>query len=95
VLEAAWERYRDRGVYFLGVNERDDPAAASAYLEEFGVTYPSVEDPAGTYAGDFGFVGLPDTYVVDRSGTMRSWAFGAVGEEELDRMIAEALGAGS
>jgi len=95
VLERAWRAYRDRGVVFLGINYTDDPAAAKAYLREFGVTYPSVRDPAGTTGASLGFVGLPDTYVVDRTGTMRRWAFGAVDAGELDRMISEVLAEGS
>jgi len=89
-----WREFRDRDVYFLGVNYRDDPAAARAYLKEFGVTYPSIQDRAGALAYDFGFVGLPDTYVADRTGRMRYWAFGAVDESELRSLIEELLGEG-
>jgi len=95
VLERAWQTYRSRGVAFLGVNYTDDPAAARAYVQEFGVTYPSVRDAAGTTGASLGFVGLPDTYVVDRKGTMRRWAFGAIDGPELDRMISEVLAEGS
>ncbi len=95
VLESAWRTYRDRGVVFLGIDYTDDPAAAKAYRREFGVTYPSVRDPAGTTGSSLGFVGLPDTYVVDRTGTIRRWAFGAVDAEELDRMISEVLADGA
>jgi len=91
-LERLWREFRDRDVYFLGVNYRDDPVAARAYLKEFDVTYPSIQDRAGALAYDFGFVGLPDTYVTDRTMRMRYWAFGAVEEAELHSMIEELLG---
>jgi len=91
-LERLWREFRDRDVYFLGVNYRDDPVAARAYLKEFDVTYPSIQDRAGALAYDFGFVGLPDTYVTDRTMRMRYWAFGAVEEAELRSMIEELLG---
>ena len=45
-LEAAFEDYRGRGVRFIGVDYRDDAAAARAYEGEFGITYPSAYDPA-------------------------------------------------
>jgi len=94
-LERVWREYRNRGVYFLGVNYRDHPVAARAYLKEFDVTYLSIEDRAGALAYDFGFVGLPDTYVVDRSGRMRYWAFGAVDEGELRSLVEKLLSEGA
>lgn len=62
--------YRARGVRFLGVDERDDPAAALAFQREFGITYPSVFDPAGSLADDYGLLGLPTTYVISREGRL-------------------------
>ncbi len=91
-LESAFERFRGRGLYMLGVDFRDDPAAARAWIEEFGVTYPSLQDPSGTYADDFGFTGLPATYVVDRSGVIRFRMLGQLDPAELDRSIEELLG---
>jgi cytochrome c biogenesis protein CcmG, thiol:disulfide interchange protein DsbE len=93
ILQSLWQRYRDRGVVFLGVDERDDPAAAQAQLRDLGVTYPSLSDPDGRYATDFGFFGLPNTYVVDRTGTIRYQVIGRVHTEAelatlIDRMLA-------
>ena len=94
-LERVWREFRDRGVYFLGVNYRDDPSAARAYLKQFAVTYPSIQDQAGALAFDFGFVGLPDTYIVDRSGRIRYWGFGAIDEAELRSLVTDLLSEGS
>jgi len=94
-LERVWKEFRNRGVYFLGVNYRDDPVAAREYLKQFAVTYPSIQDQAGALAFDFGFVGLPDTYVVDRSGRIRYWGFGAVDERELRSLVTKLLSEGS
>jgi len=67
-LQATWDAYRDRGVRFLGVVERDAESAARAFVDEFGITYPSVFDPSGQLADDYGFLGLPTTYIVDPEG---------------------------
>jgi cytochrome c biogenesis protein CcmG/thiol:disulfide interchange protein DsbE len=66
-LQSTWEAYRDRGVRFLGVDYRDDQVAARAYEREFGITYPSVYDPAGERAFDYELVGLPTTFIIDGS----------------------------
>jgi cytochrome c biogenesis protein CcmG/thiol:disulfide interchange protein DsbE len=67
-LEATSRAYRSRGVRFLGVDERDDEAAALAFVREFDITYPSVFDPSGALADDYALLGLPTTVVVDRNG---------------------------
>ena len=69
-LERTSLAFRHRGVRFLGVDERDDPGAGGAFLREFHITYPSVEDPGGTLAGDFRLIGLPTTVVIGASGQM-------------------------
>jgi len=80
------DRYRD-GVRFLGINYQDDRDAARAWVEEFGVPYPSLYDPSGRTAVDLGYPFLPDTYVVDREGTIRWVVFGASDEKELQGLI--------
>jgi cytochrome c biogenesis protein CcmG/thiol:disulfide interchange protein DsbE len=93
-LQRLGERFGDRGVAFLGLNYNDDPAAARAWVDEFGVTYPSISDPSGSFADDLGFVGLPDTYVVGRSGTIRFAVFGETSEQELAELIERVLAQG-
>jgi thiol-disulfide isomerase/thioredoxin len=91
-LQRLWEQFQDDDVYFLGVDYRETgPAAARAWIEEFRVTYPSISDPAGGYADDFGFLGLPATYVADRSGRLLAEWLGAVDPNELQKVIGEAL----
>jgi len=78
------------GAYFIGVNFRDDAAAARAYLEEFEIAYPSLEDASGSIAHAFGVPYLPATIVVDERGEMRFRALGAVDEDLLRRLIEDA-----
>jgi thiol-disulfide isomerase/thioredoxin len=65
------KRYASRGVAFLGLDHMDQDAAAQAWVESYHVPYPSIADPSGTFAASLDYVGLPDTYVVDRTGTIR------------------------
>jgi thiol-disulfide isomerase/thioredoxin len=91
-LQQVWTDYRDRGVEFVGVNYRDDHAAAVAWVDEFGVTYPSVEDPAGGWADDFALTGAPTTYVADPGGRIRYLITGAVTAAELSGVVEDVLG---
>ena len=91
-LRLLQQHYGDR-VGFMGIDYRDDSAAAKAWLEQFGVHYPSLSDPSGRFAKDLGFPFLPDTYVVDATGTIRFAIFGETNraqlQELLDRLMAE------
>ncbi|MGJ7908144.1 TlpA disulfide reductase family protein [Actinopolyspora sp. H202] len=46
-LERLAARYRDAGVRFLGVNVRDNRKSAQDFMNNLGVSYPSVYDPDG------------------------------------------------
>jgi cytochrome c biogenesis protein CcmG/thiol:disulfide interchange protein DsbE len=83
-LRSVWEGSRgQQGVLFLGVNEMDDEASARAFQREFHMTYPSVFDPAASLAADYGFFGLPVTYVIDAQGVIRYRFTGSVTESAL------------
>jgi DsbE subfamily thiol:disulfide oxidoreductase len=86
-LQRLWERYRDRGVQFLGINFRDDEAAAREYEREFGITFPSVVDPTGKLAFDFQVLALPSTFVVGRDGWIEYHFTGVITDELLRRAI--------
>jgi cytochrome c biogenesis protein CcmG/thiol:disulfide interchange protein DsbE len=94
-LQAAWEDYRDRGVQFIGVNHQDARASAQAYERELGITYPSVFDPAGDVALDFGLLGLPTTLIVDGDGRIAYRFTGYLEERSLREAIDDALAGGS
>jgi thiol-disulfide isomerase/thioredoxin len=92
-LERLWREYGDRGVQFIGVNFKDDLAAAREYVREFDVTYPSVVDADGKIAHAFGVPYLPATVVVERSGEMRYRLLGAQSESTVRGHIEELLAA--
>jgi thiol-disulfide isomerase/thioredoxin len=94
-LQRLWEEYGDRGVQFLGVNFRDDAAAARAYEEEFGITYPSVSDPSGKMAYLFQVLALPTTFVIGDDGRIAYHFTGIITEPLLRRSIEDGFEAGS
>jgi cytochrome c biogenesis protein CcmG/thiol:disulfide interchange protein DsbE len=94
ILSAAQANGGSDGPVFVGVNYRDDPAAARAYLKEFGVAYPSLEDPSGSLAYRFGVPYLPATIFVDASGAMRYRAIGALDAATLADLLARTSTAG-
>ena len=87
-LQAAYEGR----VAFLGIDYENDRASAKAWVEQFGVHYPSLYDPSGRYATDLGFPFLPDTYVVDAKGWIRYAVFGETSQQQLSGMVDSVLG---
>ncbi|MGH2376858.1 MAG: TlpA family protein disulfide reductase [Candidatus Limnocylindria bacterium] len=92
LLSRVADRYRDRGVVFVGVDYRDDPAEAAAFVTEFGVGYPSVRDPSARLGAAFGVVGVPTTFVV-RGGRLVHLFQGTVSEDRLREVLERELAA--
>ena len=90
-LQRLHREYDDR-VAFIGVDFKDDAAAARTYLDEFHVTYPSVADRDGSLAHEFGIPYLPATILVDPTGEMRYLMLGAQPEQTVRKHVEELLG---
>ncbi len=59
-LEATWRKYKDDGVMFVGVNVQDSIEDAQGFVDEFGLTYPSIRDTDLKLWTQFGVRGLPE-----------------------------------
>jgi cytochrome c biogenesis protein CcmG/thiol:disulfide interchange protein DsbE len=68
VLEGIWDDYKDQGVVILGVDTQDLTGNARDFIDEVGMTYPSVRDGTDGTERDFEVTGVPETFVVDRDG---------------------------
>jgi cytochrome c biogenesis protein CcmG/thiol:disulfide interchange protein DsbE len=79
-LLTAARDYRSAGVTFLGVNYQDGRDSAIGFLDELGRggrNYRYVTDPGSRLAMDFGVFGVPETFVLDRSGRIVTKITGA------------------
>ena len=83
LLESVWRLYGEREVAFVGVNIQDAVEEAAAYLAEFDITYPNGMDADGRITIDYGVIGLPVTFFIDRDGMVRRRWVGPIGEAEL------------
>lgn len=93
-LVALAHRYASRGVLFLGIDHMDQDAKAAAWVTKYDVPYPSIADPTGKFAASLDYFGLPDTYVVDPTGTIRYVIGpGATSETQLSGLLDQVLAA--
>ena len=60
------------GIRLYGIAYKDKPDDSARFLSQFGDPYRAIGvDRAGTVGLDFGVYGVPETYVIDRAGTIR------------------------
>ena len=63
---------REPGVTFIGVNYKDDVKAAREFLDERGNPFKlTLTDVDGSLGIDLGVAGAPETFLVDKTGTIR------------------------
>lgn len=73
---AAWRRYREQGVVFLGVLFQDTPENGRRFMEEMGGDWPTLLDPGSRTAMDYGVYGVPETFFIGRDGVVLSKQIG-------------------
>ncbi len=83
LLEQAWQRYKDQGVVFLGVDIQDREEDARRFIQEFGITYMNGRDGNSRIAIDYGVYGIPETFFIDREGRITYKHIGALGWETI------------
>jgi cytochrome c biogenesis protein CcmG/thiol:disulfide interchange protein DsbE len=69
-LEQAYQRYKDQGVVFLGVDYVDTEPEALGYLAKFNITYPNGPDLGTRISQAFRTRGVPETYIVGKDGRL-------------------------
>ena len=87
----AYGKFAPKGVEFVGINTRDDNAAALAYDSSFGIKYPSLQDPDETLVLALKQIipatSVPSTVIVDSSGKVAVRILGGVTAAQLEREI--------
>jgi len=78
LLEQTWQREKENGIVFLGLDYLDQEPAAKAYLEEFRVTYPNGPDLQSKAARDYGIKGVPETFFIDPEGKIAFMVIGPI-----------------
>lgn len=89
-LNAVAARFPD--VRFLGLNVRDDAAAARAHVTRYGVRYPSLYDRDSAIVASFRDVppaAVPSTIVLDPDGRVAALLIGSTDDAELTGLLTE------
>lgn len=91
-FKAALERYGDEGLEIVGITYKDISSDARAFAKDQGATWTLAEGGQGDpVAKDYGVRAIPQTFFVDRDGTVVSRYFGNPSAEEFDEQIEKIL----
>lgn len=94
-LVAVANETRRAGVRFVGIDTRDRPAGASAFVRRFHVPYPSFDDRDGQVLGRFGGIvpisAVPSTVIVDQQGRIAARVVGRIDAGTLRGLINDLL----
>ncbi len=91
ILERISQKYRDRGVVVLGVNVRDTSRDAREFIADLKTTFPSVRDGSDGTKGAYETRALPETFIIDPDGQIRSRPIRGELTPALERRITEYL----
>lgn len=94
-LQTVYERYRDRGVEFLGVAWTDTERGARAFIAEFNQTYPNGLDLGTKLAELYRIQGVPETFIVNPDGQIVQFIMQPITEQSLSAILDRVLTAGA
>ncbi|MGN6600556.1 MAG: TlpA family protein disulfide reductase [Actinomycetes bacterium] len=90
-LERVAAASTSKGVRFLGIDTQDDQAAAAAFVESRGVSYPSVYDPDGrallALRSSLPPTAIPSTLILDRQGRVAVRILGGTTASRLQPLV--------
>lgn len=86
------ELLRRTGVRLVGINQKDAPENARAFLAELGNPYEAVgADRDGRASIDWGVYGVPETFIVNAAGIITYKHIGPMTLESLEREVIPAI----
>jgi cytochrome c biogenesis protein CcmG/thiol:disulfide interchange protein DsbE len=80
------------GLAIVGVLMDDPPAPARDFVDEYGATWPTVDDPGQAIRTAYRVAARPVSYFIDRDGVLRSIQVGELRQSEFDRQYAAIVG---
>ncbi len=77
----------ETGVPLYGINHRDKPEDAAAWLAELGNPYTRIGADPGRAAVEWGVTGVPETFIVDGQGRIRYHHRGPLVPDVIDKQV--------
>jgi peroxiredoxin len=84
-INSVYQSNREKGLEVLAVNStfQDSESAATAFVQEYGLSFPILLDRDGAVSRRYQLQALPTTYFIDRKGIIRAVVPGGPMSETL------------
>jgi thiol-disulfide isomerase/thioredoxin len=86
-LQAAHQAYAPGGLVVLAVNQGEDAATVSAFLQERGLDFPVALDTQSEASMSYLVNSLPTTFFIDRNGVIRESIVGQMNAATLKQRL--------
>lgn len=80
-MERLYRKLKDSGLVMMAIDAKESKKEVADFMKEFRLSFPALLDTDGSVSRRYGSVGLPNTYVIDRTGRLighkpgaRNWA---------------------
>ncbi|MFH2102858.1 MAG: TlpA disulfide reductase family protein [Chloroflexota bacterium] len=90
-LQAYFQAHASQGFLLVAIESGDPASQVSAFVEEYGLTFPVWLDPHADALMAFNNWSLPSSYLIDRSGTIRYSWIGEVNRITLEEYVTPLL----
>lgn len=88
-IQAAYDKYRTKGVVVLAIFIQEDASAVKEYATRVGLTYPKVADTSTKIASSYRILGIPSHFFIDSTGVLRQLRIGSLDPPAMDKAISE------
>ena len=92
LLVSAQAQHQAAGLAVIGIVFRDRSEAARAFMSRMGASWPTAMDPGDGVATQFGIIGPPDTFFIDRNGVVVGRQIGQLSAADLQRGLSQIVG---
>lgn len=90
-IDEIYKSLSGKGLDVLGVNVMQTEDAVSAFIRVYNISFPTPLDRDAKVARGYGVIGLPATFIIDKSGVIRESVMGNMAKEDMERLVTPLL----
>ncbi|HRG97825.1 MAG TPA: TlpA disulfide reductase family protein [Polyangiaceae bacterium] len=93
VVDRIYRRHKERGLVVLGVNvnAKNDLDSVAPWVQRKGLSFPILHDFDNSGSAAFNVTNIPTLVLISREGKVVAIRTGVTSDEDLDRLVKEAL----
>ena len=90
-MQSVWDSNRNESIQFIGINIQDSSKSAKAFIASNGIDYMNGFDADGIITIEYGVIGMPTTFFVNREGIVEAKWVGSIPDFVLDSWVEDLI----